>query len=66
MNKRFCIDVKEVPIKNKKKKETAIIKPFSFEMFILAVIVSIFLFPNMWREWRINNYKMNSFIIQQK
>lgn len=60
MNKRYCIDVKEVPIKDiKKKKEISTTKPFSIEMFILAVIVSIFLFPNMWKEWKANNSKIN-------
>lgn len=66
MNKRYCIDVKEVPIENKKKKETSTTKPFSIEMFILAVIVSIFLFPDMWREWKTNNYKTDSPITRQK
>ena len=67
MNKRYCIDVKEVLIENKKKKVTTnTTKPFSIEMFILAVIVSIFLFPDMWRELRTNNYKTDSPITRQK
>lgn len=59
MNKRYCIDVKEVPTEHKKKKEISTTQPFSIEMFMLAVIVSIFLFPNMWKEWKTNNYEIN-------
>jgi hypothetical protein len=73
MNKKYRIDIREVPVKEKKK-ETSTTQPFSFKMFILAVIVSIFLFPNMWwkstlgdNEGRINNYKTNyPFITKHK
>lgn len=66
MNKRYCIDIKEVPVEDKKKKETSPLKPFSIKMFILTVIVSLFLFPNMWREWGMKNYRFDSPTTQQK
>lgn len=67
MNKKYCISVKEIPSQDiKKKREITTTQPFSFEMFMLAVIVSIFLFPNMWKEWGINNYNIDPSITQQK
>lgn len=56
MNKRYHLDIREVPIQEKKKPEIKTTKPFSLEMFLLAVIASIILFPNMWKELSANSY----------
>lgn len=60
MNKRYYLDIREVPVQEKKKPEIKTTKPLSLEMFLLAVIASIILFPNMWQEWRANSYDINS------
>lgn len=66
MNKRYYLDLREVPVEEKKKPEIKTTKPLSLEMFLLAVIASIILFPNMWKEltsgdkkWRANSYDIN-------
>ena len=46
MNKRYCIDVKEVPTENKKK-ELVKSSDYSFLILLIAIIIGVIISPDL-------------------